>query len=123
MLTSKKIPKLEKVEVANKICGKKVFVPRNGLRMQYAPLLLYKTLIQIFFRTIMNHHRKDILSDCMRLVTHWVEDMAIDIPHLLAKKSNFALQESEMKRVKFNYLGMLQKIIHLYRPSVEPLTD
>ena len=34
MLTSWKTPKLEKNEMAKKICGEKVYVPKNGLRMQ-----------------------------------------------------------------------------------------
>ena len=53
----------------------------------------------------------------MKLVIHWVEDLAIDVPHLLAKKLHFALQESKMKRVKFSYPGTLQTIIDLYRPN------
>ena len=51
----------------------------------------------------MNHHKQDILGDCMKLVIHWVEDLTIDVPHLLEKKQNFALQERKMKRVKFSY--------------------
>ena len=53
----------------------------------------------------------------MKLVIHWVEDLARDVPHLLAKKLHFALHESKMKRVKFNYPGTSQKIIDLYRPN------
>ena len=53
----------------------------------------------------------------MKLEIHWVEDMAIDVPHLLEKKMHFALQESKMKRVKFSYPDTLQKIIDLYRPN------
>ena len=98
----------------NKICVKMVLVARNGLKMQDIPPGLYKTLIQIVLRTIMNHHKQDISGDCMKLVIHWVEDMAIDVPHLLEKKMHFALQESKMKRVKFNYPCTLQKIIDLY---------
>ena len=44
--------------------------------------------------------------------------MAIDVPHLLARKLHSALQYNKMKRVKFNYPGTLQKIIDLCRPSV-----
>ena len=117
MLTTKKTLKVEKAEMANKICGKTVSVARNGLRMQHVPPGLYKTLIQIVLRTIMNHHNQDITGDCMKLVIHWVEDLAIDVPHLLAKKMHFALQESKMKKVKFSYPGTLQKIVDLYRPS------
>ena len=54
----------------------------------------------------------------MKLAIHWVEDMAIDVPHLLARKLHSALQDSKMKRVKFSYLGTLQNIIDLCRPSV-----
>jgi hypothetical protein len=57
MLTSKKNPKLENVEMANKICGEKVFVPMNRLRMQDVPPRLYRTWIQIVLKTIMNHHK------------------------------------------------------------------
>ena len=69
----------------NKICGKMVKVARNGLKMQDVPPGLYKTLIQIVLRTIMNHHKKDISGDCMKLVIHWVEYLAIDVPQLLEK--------------------------------------
>ena len=117
MLTTKKTLKVEKGEMENKICGKTVKVSRNGLKMQDVPPGLYKTLIQIILRTIMNHHKQDISGDCMKLVIHWVEDLAIDVPHLLAKKMHFALQESKMKKVKFSYPGTLQKIVDLYRPS------
>ena len=67
--------------------------PRNikGRKMQDIPPGLYKTLIQIVVRTIMNHHKQDISGDYMKLVIHWVEDLAIDVPHLLAKKLDFAL--------------------------------
>ena len=54
----------------------------------------------------------------MKLAIPWVEDMAIDVPHLLARKFHSALQDSKMKRVKFSYSGTLQKIIHLCRPYV-----
>ena len=117
MLTTKKILKEDNCRMANKICGKTVLVPRNGLKMQDVPPGLYKNLIQIVLRTIMNHHKQDISGDCMKLVIHWVEDLAIYFPHLLQKKLHFALQESKMKRVKFSYPGTLQKIIDLYRPS------
>ena len=46
-----------------------------------------QTLIQIVLRTIMNHQKQDISGDCMKLVIHWVEDLAIDVPHLLEKKA------------------------------------
>ena len=85
MLTTKKPLKVEKAEMANKICGKTVSVTRNGLKMQDVPPGLYKTLIQIVLRTIMNHHKQDISGDCMKLVIHWFEDLAIDVPHLLEK--------------------------------------
>ena len=94
-----------------------VKVSRNGLKMQDVPPGLYKTLIQIVLWTIMNHHKQDISADCMKLAIHWVEDLAIYVPHLLAKKLHFALQERKMKRVKFSYAGTLQKIIDLYRPN------
>ena len=70
---------------------KMVLVSRNGLKKQDDPPGLYKTLIQIVLRTIMNHHKQDISSDCMKLAIHWVEDLAIDAPHLLEKKLHFAL--------------------------------
>ena len=70
MLTTKKTLKVEKGEMANKICGKMVLVSRNGLKMQDIPLGLYKTLIQIVLRIIMNHHKKDISGDCMKSVIH-----------------------------------------------------
>ena len=87
MLTTKKTLKVDKGEMENKICGKMIKVSQNGLNMQDVPPGLYKTLIQIVLRTIMNHHKQDISGDCMKLVIHWVEDPAIDVPHLLAKKS------------------------------------
>ena len=68
-----------------------VKVAQNGLKMQDVPPGLYKTLIQIVLRTIMNHHKQDISGDCMKLVIHWVEDLAIDVNHLLAKKLHFSL--------------------------------
>ena len=117
MLTTQETLKVEKGEMVNKICGKMVKVAHNGLNMQYVPLGLYKTLIQIVLRTIMNHHKQDILGDCMKLVIHWVEDLAKDVPHLLEKKLHFALHERKMKRAKFSYPGTLQNIIELYRPS------
>ena len=79
MLTTKKTLKLEKGEMENKICGKTVKVARNGLDMQDVPPGLYKTLVQIVFRTVMNHYKKDISGDCMKLVIHWVEELAIDV--------------------------------------------
>ena len=85
MLTTKKTLKVEKGEMENKICGKTVKVSQNGLNMQDVPPGLYKTLIQIVLRKIMNHHKQDISGDCMKLVIHWVEDLAIDVPHLLVK--------------------------------------
>ena len=119
MLNSWKTRKLEKIEMASKICGKQVVVPRNGLKMEDVPQGIYKTLIHIILRTIMNHHKRhDILGDCMKLAIHQVKDMAIDVPHLLARKLHFAFQDSQMKRVNFSYPGTLQKIIDLCRPSV-----
>ena len=38
-------PKEEKIQMASKICGKQVVVPRNGLKMEYVPQGIYKTLI------------------------------------------------------------------------------
>ena len=119
MLNLWKTPKEEKIQIASKICGKRVVLPRIGLKMKYIPQGIYKTLIQIILSTIMNHHkRNDISGDCMKLDIHWVEDMAIDVPHLLARKLHSALQDSKMKKVKFSYSGTLQKIIDLCRPSV-----
>lgn len=86
MFNSWKTPKIEKNEMAHKICGKKVDVPRNGLKMEDVSPIIYKTLIPIVLRTIMNHHKNDFLGDRMKLVIHLVEDMAVDVPHLLAKK-------------------------------------
>ncbi len=87
MLNSWKTPKLEKIQMTSKICGKHVVVPRNGLKMEDVPQGIYKTSIQIILRTIMNHHKwHDISGDCMKLAIQWVEDMAIDVPHLLARK-------------------------------------
>ena len=47
----------------------------------------------------MNHHKQDISGDCMKVVIHWVEDLAIDVPHLLAKKMHLSLCKvpSELK--------------------------
>ena len=106
--------------MSSQICGKWVVVPRNSLKMEYVPQGIYKlSLIQIILRTILNHHKwNDILGECMKLAIHWVEDIAIDVPHLFARKLHSALQDSKMKRVKFSYLGTLQKIIDLCRPSV-----
>jgi hypothetical protein len=55
----------------------------------------------------MNHHKSDISSDCMRLVIHWVEDRAIYVPNLLAKKSHYALEESKKNNIKFNFSDTL----------------
>ena len=108
MLNSQKTPNLEKIQMASKICGKWVVVPRNGLKMEYDPQGIYKSPIQIILRTIMNHHKQhDILDDCMKLAIHQVEEMAIDFPHLLARKLHSTLQDSKIKRVKFNYPGTL----------------
>ena len=96
MLTSNKTPKLEKVEMANKICGKKTFVLKNGLRMKDVPIGLYKSGIHIVLRTIPNHRKWNISGECMKMVIHWVDDMSIDILHLLDKKFHFALQESQV---------------------------
>jgi len=103
------------MEMASKICGKKVFVPRNGLRMIDVPWGLYKSLIQIVLRKIMNHHKTDISGDYMRLVIYWVEYRAIDVLRLLAKKIYHALEESKKMKIKFSFLGTLYKIIDLYR--------
>jgi hypothetical protein len=65
----------------------------------------------------MNHHNTNISSDCMRLVIYWVEDMAIDVPHLLAKKLHYSLEESKENNIKFNFSGTLQNIVDLYRPD------
>ena len=89
MLITKKTLKVEKGEMEKNICGKMVKVARNGLKMQDLPPGLYKTLIQIVLWTIMNHHKQDISADYMKLAIHWVEDLAIDVPHLLAKKLHF----------------------------------
>ena len=59
------------------------------------------------------HKRNDISGDCMKPAIHWVEYMAINVCHLLDRKLHSALQDSKMKRVKFSYLGTLQKIIDL----------
>ena len=101
--------------MASKICGQEVNVPRNGLKMQDVPLEIYKNLIQIILKTILNHHRDDISGECMRVVIHWVEDIPVDIPYLLAKKLHSALQESQLRKVKFSFPGTLQKIIDLCR--------
>ena len=100
--------------MASKICGKRVVVPKNGLKMEDVPQGIYKTMIQIILRTIMNHHKRhDISGDCMKLAIHWVEYMAIYVPHLLARKLHSTLQESKMKRFNFSYRDRLQKIIDL----------
>ena len=59
--------------------------------MQDVPLGIYKNLIQIVLRKILNHQRVDISGECMRAVIHWVEDIPIDIPYLLDKKLHSAL--------------------------------
>ena len=84
--------------------------------MKYVPPKIYTTLINIVLRTILNHHRDDILVECMQVVIHWMEDIPIDIPYLLAKKLHFALQESQLRKVKFSFLGTLQNIIDLCQP-------
>ena len=99
--------------MASKICGREVNVLRNGLKMQDVPPGIYKTLIYIVLRTILNHHRDDISGECMRVVIHWVEDIPIDIPYLLAKEIHSALEVSQLRNVKFSFLGTLQKIIDL----------
>ena len=99
--------------MASKICGREVNVSRNGLKMQDVPPRIYKTLIQIVLRTILNRHRVDISGECMRVVMHWVEDIPIDIPYLLSKKLHSALQEIQLRKVKFSFLGTLQKVIDL----------
>ena len=50
MLNSWKTPKLEKIEMASKICGKRVVVPRNGLKTEYVLEGIYKNLIHIILR-------------------------------------------------------------------------
>ena len=75
--------------------------------MQDVPLGIYKNLIQIVLRTILNHHSR------VNVVIHWVEDIHVDIPYLLAKKIHSALQESQLRKVKFSFLGTLQKIVDL----------
>ena len=52
----------------------------------------------------------------MQVVIQWVEDIPVDIPYLLAKKLHSTLQESQLRKVKFSFLGTLQKIIDLCRP-------
>ena len=59
----------------------------------------------------------------MKLVIHWADDMPIDVPHLLAKKLQFDLQERKYRRVKFSYLGTLQKMIDIYQPTTIRLTS
>ena len=77
--------------MASKICGREVNVLRNGLKMQDVPPGIYKTLIQIVLMTILNHHRDDISGECMRVVIHWLEDIPVDIPYLLANKLHSSL--------------------------------
>ena len=45
MLNSWKIPNLENIQMASKIREKQVVVPRNGLKIEYVPQGIYKTLI------------------------------------------------------------------------------
>ena len=52
----------------------------------------------------------------MRVVIHWVEDIPLYIPYLMSKKLHSALQENQLRKVKFSLLGTLQKIIDLCRP-------
>ena len=84
--------------------------------MKDVPPRIYKNLIQIVLRKILNHHRDGISGECMQVVMHWVEDIHVDIPYLLVKKIHFALQESQLRKVKFSFLSTLQKIIDLCRP-------
>ena len=70
--------------------------------MQDVPPGIYKTLIQIVLRKILNHHKQGILGECMRVVIHWVEDRPIDIPYLLVDKIHFSLQESQLNKFKFS---------------------
>ena len=57
MLNSWKTPKEENIQMVSKICGKRVVVPRNGLKMEYVPQGIYKSLIQIILRAVLNHHK------------------------------------------------------------------
>ena len=84
ILSSRKTPEQEKNQMASKICGREVNVLRNGLKMQDVPPIIYKNLIQIVLRIILNHHWDDISGECMWVVIHWVEDIPVDIPYLLA---------------------------------------
>ena len=95
--------------MASKICGQEVNVPRNGLKMQDVPAEIYKNLTQIVLRTILNHHRDGISGECMWVVIHWVEDIPVYIPYLLAKILNSSLQESQLRKVKFSFLGTIQQ--------------
>jgi len=94
IFSSRKNPKLEKNQMANKICGGEDYVSSNGLILQDSPPRLYKRLIQIILRMITSHHRHDISGDCMRLVIHWVEYRPIDIPYQLVNKMHSSLQDS-----------------------------
>lgn len=114
IFNSKKAYILGKIEMANKICERKVYVRMNGLKMQDFPQGPCKYFIQVVLRTIMNHHKLDISGDCTTIVTHWVHSIAIIFPHMLAKILNYALQESKIKKVRFNFPGTLQKTIDLY---------
>ena len=102
--------------MASKVGGREVNVLRNGLKMQDVPHRIYKTLIQIVLMKIMNNDKVDILGECMRVVIHWVEDIPLDIPYLLAKKLHSDLQASQLRKVKFSFPGTLQKVIDLCRP-------
>jgi len=93
--------------MGSKICGKNVYVPKNGLIMLDVPQGLYNSLIQIVLTKIMNHHKNDIHGGCMGIVIYWVEDRSIDVPHLLAKKLHSSLEESKKKKIKFNFSGTL----------------
>ena len=99
--------------MGSKNFGREVNVLRNGLKMQYVPPGIYTTLINIVVRTILNHHRDGILVECIRVVINSVEDIPTNIPYLLAKKLHSALQESQLRKVKFSFSGTLQKIIDL----------
>lgn len=113
MFNSKKAHILGTIEMANKICEKKVYVRMNGLKMEYFPQGPCKYLIQVVLGTIINHRKLDISCDCMTVVIHWVHNMAINFPRLLVKILNYALQESKIRKVRFSFSGTLRKIIDL----------
>ena len=54
----------------------------------------------------------------MRVVIHWVEDRPVDIPYLLANKIHSAPQESQLKKVKYSFPCILQKIIEFVNPML-----